>query len=40
MVFDGGEWIIYRDYEKVPFIIIEDVWNRFNEVIRMKKILI
>ena len=36
-VFDDGEWIIYRDYEKVPPIILEDVWDMVNEIIRKKK---
>lgn len=30
------EWIIYRDYDKVPLIVDEDVWERVNKVIDEK----
>ena len=33
---DEGEWVIYRDYERVPLIVDEDLWDRVNEVIRDK----
>lgn len=36
-VIDKGDWIIYRDYDNVPFIVSEDVWDRVNEVIESRK---
>jgi hypothetical protein len=36
-VIDKGNWIIYRDYNKVPPIVSEDIWDRVNEVIDVKK---
>lgn len=33
---DEGDWVIYRDYERVPLIVDEDLWNRVNKVIDEK----
>lgn len=30
-VFLPDEWVMYKDYEKVPLIIDENIWNRANE---------
>ena len=36
-VIDKGDWIIYRDYDNVPPIVSENIWNKVNEVIESKK---
>ena len=36
-VIDKGDWIIYRNHDKVPPIVSEDVWDRVNEVIEERK---
>ena len=36
-VIDKGEWIIYMDYDSIPPIVSEDVWDRVNEVIEERK---
>ena len=33
---DEGDWVIYRDYERVPLIVDEELWNRVNKVIEDK----
>lgn len=33
---DEGDWVIYRDYERVPLIVDEELWNRVNKVIEEK----
>jgi len=32
-VVEKGDWVIYKDLDRVPAIVEEDVWNRVNEVI-------
>ena len=32
--FESDKWIIYKDYEKVPPIIDEEVWDRVNKIIK------
>ena len=32
-----GDWVIYKDYDNVPPIICEDIWERVNEIIEGKK---
>ena len=36
-VIDKDEWIVYRDYDNVPSIVSEDIWDRVNEIIECKK---
>ena len=36
-VLSIGDWIVYKDYEKVPLIVSEDIWNRVNDIINNKK---
>lgn len=36
-VIDSDNWIVYRDYDRVPPIVSEEVWDRVNEVIEGKK---
>ena len=33
---DASKWVVYKDYDKVPPIIDEDIWNRVNEFIKNK----
>ena len=33
----SDQWIIYRDYEKVPPIVEEEIWDRVQEIIQSRK---
>ena len=37
---DEAEWIIYKDYDSVPAIISEDIWNRANKKLNDRNKLI
>ena len=35
-MYDSSRWVIYKDYDKVPPIVEENIWNRVNEIISKK----
>lgn len=35
-VFEESEWIMYKDYEKVPPIVSEELWDKANMILRKR----
>lgn len=35
---DEKDWIVYKDYEKVPPIVSEELWNKANDIYKKKSI--
>ena len=36
-IIDEDKWIVYRDYDSIPPIVEEDVWNEVNNIIDKRK---
>lgn len=34
--YDSSRWVIYKDYDRVPPIVEESIWDRVNEIIKKK----
>ena len=37
-MIDSSKWVVYKDYDRVPPIIDEDIWNKVNDIIRDREI--